>query len=998
MCKRSCWMACLYGTLAMSAAGAEIGFIEDYSLATNRAAVLQQLIPGSEDFYYYHCLHLQQMQQFDKVGELLQQSITRYGNTPRVVEIQLRQALLTYEKNPQQSLETIRRHMNLEFNHQRENLGEKPNLPSELDEQLIVRERLAQDALTRFANLDGFEDSALDWLVARPLDPDRRRNLLQRLQRPDYAPLPKLVVEDLNHQNSGGFGSHPIHRQLLIAELDECLRTKPDLLNQLNFVQTYLTKLAPQADVDWRRDVKERDAYLNRLWSFVTRLAPVHNSLKAHVLYHRLAHDREQGLYDKERFMTYVRLPRNAGYLATAFAQLEENRRFTADLNADFSGLTGLRPIGNDEPLVREYLQHFFVDENTTKPYEPFINDVYLRHNFAETKIVNGLGNPEQWYSLLPPEQYQALKERIDLDFVPTNRRQFGAEEPVAVDLLVKNVGKLIVKVFEINTRNFYRQNLAEVNTNINLDGLVANDEQTFEYAEPPLRRVRRHFEFPSLARPGVYVIDFIGNGMSSRVVVRKGSLRHLVRTSTAGHVFTILDDRNQNVKDATLWLAGHEYTAGKDGTIVVPFSDKPGPQKIVLAQTGSPLCSLDTFQQESENYSLAAGIHVDRESLLARRTAEVMVRPALSLNGIPVTLSVLEDVRLTILSQDHDGVLTTKEVTPFELFEDREATFEFQTPARLASITFTLTAKVQNLSQNKKVDLSTSASFALNSIDKSDRVEDLYLAKIDGGYVVELLGKTGEPKPDRAVQFQLKHRDFRSPVNVTLKSDPRGRIHLGSLVDIASVTATGPEGTAHTWPLSRDQHSYHGSLHGVAGQPIEMPFFVGAKLERSEVSLLEVRGNTFVTDRFENLTVENGMLVAKKLAPGDYDLWLKRPDRHVTLRLAAGEVRDAYVLGHVRQLELRGRNPLQPLRASRPTRTPSASDYTTPRSSLGCMSSRRVTNRNSMRLGISAASSMRSRSGSFPLRPSRCMSRGAISATSTATSSTASRPRNFPA
>jgi hypothetical protein len=275
---------------------------------------------------------------------------------------------------------------------------------------------------------------------------------------------------------------------------------------------------------------------------------------------------------------------------------------------------------------------------------------------------------------------------------------------------MVKNVDKLLVKVFEINTRNFYRQNLTEVTTNINLDGLVANSEQNFEYSEAPLRRVRRHFDFPTLVRPGVYVIDFIGNGMSSRLVVRKGSLRHLVKTSTAGHVFTILDDRNQQVKDATLWLAGHEYTAGKDGTIYVPFTDKPGQQQIVLAQASSSMCALDTFQHESENYSLAAGIHVDRESLLTRRPAEVIVRTSLKLNGIPVTLSVLDDVRLTVISQDHDGVKTSKEVASFALFEDRESTFEFQTPARLASITFSLTAKVKNLSQNKKVDLATSA------------------------------------------------------------------------------------------------------------------------------------------------------------------------------------------------------------------------------------------------------------------------------------------------
>ncbi|MCY2992052.1 MAG: hypothetical protein NTY19_29855 [Planctomycetota bacterium] len=101
------------------------------------------------------------------------------------------------------------------------------------------------------------------------MTPNRRRHLLERLQRPDYPQLPKLVVDDLNYQNSGGFGCFGIHGQLLLAQLDECLKLKPDLLNQQNFVNVYLTKLRPNADVDWRHDPAEHRAYLERLWSFV---------------------------------------------------------------------------------------------------------------------------------------------------------------------------------------------------------------------------------------------------------------------------------------------------------------------------------------------------------------------------------------------------------------------------------------------------------------------------------------------------------------------------------------------------------------------------------------------------------------------------------------------------------------------------------------------------------------------------------------------------------
>jgi hypothetical protein len=273
---------------AMTSHGGEIQFVELFALATDRAEALEQLVPGSEDYFYYHCLHHQQSEQFDQVEGLLKRWIKQHGNTSRVREIQHRQALLTYDQHPRRSLEYLRRELNLHFNHQRELLNQKPNLPTKLDGKLISRETLTREALRRHRNLDGFTDAALDWLTATDLNPIQRRHLLQRLTRPDYPGLAELVVKDLNYKGSGGFGSFEIHRQLLPAQLDACVKSKPELLNHPEFVNTYLAKLQPGHDADWRNDHDELAAYLDRLWSFVSKLEPVHNSLKAHVLYHRL--------------------------------------------------------------------------------------------------------------------------------------------------------------------------------------------------------------------------------------------------------------------------------------------------------------------------------------------------------------------------------------------------------------------------------------------------------------------------------------------------------------------------------------------------------------------------------------------------------------------------------------------------------------------------------------------------------------------------------------
>ncbi len=915
----------LIGVLAMNwmstGFGGEIDFVEDFVLAKDRAAVLKQLVPGTEEFSYYHALHYLQTEQFDKIDGLIADWVQRHGETQRFWEIRTRHALATYDNNPQKTLKFLRERLGLNYLHQKEELNQEPNLPTALDPALISRDaylKRANAVTTNNTNL--FEDTALDWLAKTELGPHQRRSLLSRLSRPDHETLVKLLIDDLKQVNSGGFGTLGIHRQLLIPQLEELAKGIPDVLNNQNFVLAYLTKLQPTADEDWQRDPGRYEAYLDRLAKFTNRLAPVHNSLKAHVLYRRLVLDRQRGNLNKGRFVEYLKLPRRVGYLSRRMAESEAFKNFPCDLNANYVAATLLPAIGDDEPLVRSYLAAFLVDAQDTKEFEPYLNDIYLQQLFAEVKIVNGLGDAEKWSAQLPPAQFQQLKDRVDLDFAFTNKTQFAPDEPAKLDLYVKNVGTLIVKVFEINTKTFYRTQLKEIDTDISLDGLVANVEQTYPTSEPPLRRVPVRFEFPQLEKPGIYVVDFIGNGRSSRALIRKGRLRYLVQTSPVGHVFTILNEKNEKVKDATLWLAGHEYLPAEDGSIHVPFAANAGRQPIVISQGG--LSSLDYFQQESENFNLTAGFYVDRESLLKLKTAELIVRAGLNVNGTPVSLKLLDDVKLTIVSTDLDGIASSQEIPDFKLYEDRESTHEFQVPARLASLQFTLTCRAKKLSEGgRKIDLSAGDSVALNGIDRTEKIEFPHLARFGDSYVMELRGKTGETKSSRPVQFAFKHRDFRDAFPVTLKTSAAGRIDLGPLNEIVSITATTPENTQQSWDLRGDSHTYFQTVHGKVGEPIVVPYIrrssspagnAVVKPTREELSLLEVRSDVFVADRFEHISLEDGLVVLNKLPAGDYDLLLKLAGAQMRIRVTDGPKLAGFVLGNVRQLELPRLAPLQ--------------------------------------------------------------------------------------
>ncbi len=914
----ACWTIVSWSSGACSAGESaaqnpnEIGFVEEFALAEDRAKALEQLTPGTRDYYYYHALHLQNSGQLDEVDRLLETWIKRYKRTGRVVEIESRQALLRYPEDPEGALAYLRRQLNLRFDHQREVEDKKRQLPTTLDQGLISRETLTRRALAGHrGTLDGFETRALEWTASRGLSPQRRRDLLSRLQRPDLDGLPRLVVDDLNQRGSRGFGAHGIHRALLQSQLEECVRLKPELLNDARFVGVYLTKLRPKPDLNWRQDPGVREAYFDRLWEFVSRLSEGHNSLKANVLYHRLIHDRSQGEYNKGRFLTYLRLPRHAPYVNPRYLKAREHRGHGADLSADFRQASLLPPIGSDEPLVRSFLEHFFLTDDNYREYAQYLRDDYVKRRFAETKILAGIGDMEKWYSMVPPGDLQRLRERVDLDFAYTKKSVFDPDAQVSFDLYVKNVSTLIVKVFEINTLNYYRSRRSEVDTAIDLDGLVANTEETFTYREPPLRRIRRHFEFPSLGRRGTYVIEFIGNGKSSRALVRRGRLTFLERSSEAGHIFTILDESNRPLPNARLLLGGQEYAAGKDGEVVVPYSNEPGRRPIVLVDDG--FASLHHFEHKSEAYRLEAGIYVDREALIRRGEATVVVRPSLTLNETPVTLSVLEDVKLMVSSTDHDGISSQTEVKDFKLFEDRESSFTFQVPDRLALVQLRLEARVENVSASERETLTVEKSFALNGIDTTKNIDALHLGFVEGEYVLDLLGKSGEVKAHHAVSITVKHHDFRDPLVVALETDADGRVQLGELRGIEWVAAEGPDGQDRRWRLSSDQSLVPTTIHGVAGETVLVPYMGPAtRPQPAEFSLLEVRDGTFVSDHFAALSLGDGFLRLRGLSAGDYDLLLKGSGQRTSIRLTKGKVEHGYVLSPYRRLSIRRQQPLQ--------------------------------------------------------------------------------------
>jgi hypothetical protein len=863
--------------------------LEAFALAENREAALAQLVPGTKEYYYFHCLHYQHTGDLAKSYQFLERWIERHGRSSAARAISHRQTLLSWGHDPRGCADYLRQVLGLRFDHARELAAEKRALPTQVDPQRLAREELMQQALDDHRDLAGFTDAALPWLMAEwpSLDALRRRQLLARLQRPDHPGMVDLVLADLANPRSEGFGSLPIHGRLLLLQLDELAQRQPALRDTPEFVHVYLERLQPGPAEDIARDPAARRRHVERLWPFVSGLAPVFASLHAHVLYHWLALDRSQGHYDRERFLAYLRVPkRHASYVA----QTPEARHVElgADLHQQFP--TGLEPVGDDEALVRDYLAHFLVDAESHEEFSAHVRDDVLRTIFATAKILAGQGDGERWYALLDdPAQYQALKDRVDIDFAPQSRSWFGAGEPVALELDLKNVPTLVIKIYEIDTLGYYTREDREIDTSIDLDGLPASQEQVHTYEEPPLLRRRRRFAFDELTRPGIYVIDFIGNGKSSRALVRKGRLGYVERHGAAGHVLTILDEDGRALPGASVWLGGREYLAREDGTIAIPYSTKPGRRSMLLRH--GDLTVRENLYHLAESYDFSAGFFVEREALVPGNGADVLVRPRLTMHGAPVSLSLLTRAVLEVTTTDRHGARASQQVADFALAEDREATHRFRVPPDLAEVAFALRARVRSVTEQRDIDLVAEMRYEVNGWERTHATEGLHLGRTAAGYTLELLGKSGEPRPGVALQLALEHRDFTRHVIIDVETDARGQVHLGSLPDVVAITAqraadAGVEGAPPgQWRLSRDAASCPRALHAVAGEDIAIPY-MGTADDR--VSLLERCGNGYRADWARACEIENGYLRIQGLPAGDYELGLERPGVRVDVRVAA--------------------------------------------------------------------------------------------------------------
>lgn len=857
--------------------GTEVPEIEKFALGSDRQAVLDAMVPGTDEHYWLSCLHWQHQGKLAEVDALLPQWEKAIGQTQYWHQISARQALLKFESQPEVTQQYLTRTLGLRFDHQRRLPPAEVQLPNALDPNTITLNALVDRELRDRADLSGLSVLALERLNERiaSLDPLQRRQLLHKLSHPDYPGLVELVAQELRQQDSAGFGSIPIHARMTTPQLDMLLERVPTLNANDQFVRLRVSRMHSDAGA-LTEATATRVKDLRQIVDFLRKLPASQNSHKAAAMHELLRMEADAGTYDQRLFVEYLKLPRHQGYFHPGLRNVAIEPNAWVDLSANYQDSLRCGPPGDDTSLVERYLQYFLADETKLGEFQELIEENFLQRQLAVAQVLAGKGQAERWTRILGPQAYRDLVQRIDLEFAQTGKVWYQPDEAVQVSLQVKNIDQLVVRIYELNTLNNYRDRLEPISASISLEGLVPNVEKRVERKQPPGLRTTEIIDLPELQGRGVFLVDIIGGGTNVRTLVRKGRLLCTSQVFAAGHAIQVLDEACTPLPKSSVWVGGQRFEANEQGFVVVPFLTDAPTGRVIL-QHGE-FADLGDVTLAQESWALQADMIVNRESLLAGNEAEIMVRPQLKVSGTPVPIANrLAEVTLTLTSVDANGERASREYCELQLDERDEWVVPFLVPPGLRSLSLELRGRVRVASQSRDEVLATSAAVSLNHIDATQQILGCHLLQTDGQYRVEVLGRNGEPRHLVPVSIDLHTIWSNHPVSVQLQTDAQGQVLLGALPYVHSIAVAAAGAEARSWNLSTLQsNSLPNMTTAIAGQAFRLPAPAQAWFaEPLTASLYRIRQQAWHEPVGEKLTVSEGWIQVPGLVEGEYAIKL---------------------------------------------------------------------------------------------------------------------------
>ena len=749
------------------------------------------------------------------------------------------------------------------------------SFPSILDQSLL---------LTNFSTFltDKSKFNSSKWQARIKLDPRKMSkdvfNLLIKTE--PRAFMIEGVIERLaSNATEGEIDESSVNLAFSLMTLDELEKFESLSRQPSKNYELILAKLRKKYRFDLH-DCKELYAQLNNL--YMDARNSDFQALRSISLLNLLVIGPKLGIYDEGIFREYLSYHRSETFYMHQGIPYNDLQRFK-----DCSLI-----IPQEMDLLTSYFDVIFSKTTEKSEYEPFFDPIFLQRCYARSRILAG-SDPTEFSDIISTSLLQSLANLVILKPSDYNSPYFLKDDLVNINITTKNINQLVVKVIEINTKSYYLENLSEISTDMNLDGIVVAEEYKFVYDESPLKSSVKSYEFSNLTgKRGSYIIEFTGNGLQCRVLVKKGSLRYVSKITAAGQSLSIFDENNTLCKTGGVYIDKKFYPIGPKFYAIVPFSPNKTENnsnncKAIILTDNDIFELKQGFDNYSENFSLKCSFFVHNEQLLLGKTTEILIQPKIFINNVECGDFMISNLQACINTMDCEGLLSSKVFDKLKISPEM-IKLEMVVPGRLTSLEIEVKAEL-NL-RGKKELLTDKHTIVVNSILKTEALYQSYMKYTPRGYIIEIKGRNGElwRGIESLCTFSMKYH--REAISTKLASDENGEIFLGRLKGVTDFNVNCGMSNDHFDLLScKPVIKYPKRIHLSENDKFQLPFYrkTASKPIQHYVSLIQTE--VYKINHSEKLIYLEapGLLCFPSLEPGEYLLNL--PDESIPISVVDG-------------------------------------------------------------------------------------------------------------
>ena len=457
----------------------------------------------------------------------------------------------------------------------------------------------------------------------------------------------------------------------------------------------------------------------------------------------------------------------------------------------------------------------------------------------------------EKYKEYLKDSEYDEILKRTEMTICEHNPKEFKINEDIKIDIDFKNIKSINISIYEINSENYYLETKAPLNSLFNIEGIIASNNMDIkiEGGENPFKRIRKTIELNQIekGKPGIYLVEILGKGISSRIIIKRGRLNLITRNTSKGLLCQIINENNEIMKDdkTYLWYNNIKFSCEpKEGIFVLPYKVLVDPSnKCILVHDS--YADLAEIKKTTEDYILKGYFNVLNESIIPGNMLKVNFKPFLIANGRETSLELIKKGTITVEMEKNENNNKIPVSTVFEnlTFKDDSKDYEFEVliPPMMTKMKFIFNCEINNIATGEKKSMSYEQDSEFDS--SNDKISTKLLHKIGKNYILEEIGRNGENIASKAGEDATVYiwtNYFLNEVKVLLQYDEEGKLNLGELKDVKCVKI----GSSYFNLNEYSKYCYPERIDLIQGESFTLPIYSNNPVSLDDFILYQYYGS----------------------------------------------------------------------------------------------------------------------------------------------------------